>query len=358
MLPVASIFGNLITENDLCRLRSVIGNAYDLHPLLYILSDNEINDSDYYHASTQTNTIQAIKEITNANNSFLVRNKKRILSKDRSESSGVLGEIRCFGLLLTLFGKDKVESVKRSINKTNDFKVVCDGTEIMIEVNTPQMGDAVFQAMSKKKPENQNRNRIDISEFAYNPFGNKHNSGTLPSTIYKLSDIKKDAEQFSTSISSVLWVDLQDDNVNYIANRLEINGPVYIDETSDSFYSNEIWYSLYAEENDPIFTGEKKAPCEDVAKELKRMLFAGRFFNSNSAKFAAVVFYGPKTIALYENTNAAKPLHQGFVKKLSDDSRFNHTASRTNDDSINIIEKIKKDKLLLESLSKGIFSSF
>lgn len=353
MRNASYIFGDLISDIEVSRL---LASCNSHHPVAYILSDeNEIFESNHYSIITQRNTKQAVKTININDSSFLKKRKHDLLSKDRTSSSAAMGEIRCYGVLLDVFGKKSVLSIHESDKKTPDFKISYNGFNLFIEVNTVQISEKEYIGLEtyENAPPTFDRHGISIKEYCFSPFGTKKQSGTTPSVIYKLCSIKQNAEQLQSDTPAIVWIDLQDEFSNTLSSRLHIGGPVYSSPICggvvSGFYSNEIWYSLYAPEKLAIFEGETLRFGEGIKKTLATMKIDGKFANKAvSPKISAVVFNGTDALALFENPYAVNPLPTTFIKAISswntfriESSVLNHSNDALRCDIDNKIREIK-----------------
>lgn len=361
LLKTTEIFGDLITEEEVCSFDSVDGLT---HPLKYLLSDeNERYESHNFCKMTQFNTKNAFAIVYEKDLSFLKRKKKSLISKDQANSSAALGEIRCFGILLDIFGNGCVTAVKEDRGKkTPDFKVeICDLT-IYIETATLQINGKERESLAEfnRTRYNHNKSGVNFSEHIVCPYGHKQSSektpnghkqffGTTPSVIYKLCSTKRGEKQLLTDCPSVIWIDCQDEYMNGIADRLNKNGPIFSGKSSNSnisgFSSNEVWYSLYAKKGMPIFDGETLDNLEGFKKELSKMEFDGRFIGN---KLSAVIFNGPNALTIYENPSADSSLPSVFVEKLSCWRTFKYETSRTNFPDNNLKVRVDIDYALIE----------
>ncbi len=217
-----------------------------------------------------------------------------------------MGEIRCYGILLEKFDKYIRHVPEKQNLKTPDFIIDFEGQQIEIEVATLQMDGNEAKSLSdfEHQEVSLSRDKIIINEHITKPYGNKKSSGTTPSAIYKLTSIKQEAEQLSKITPCILWIDCQDEEMSRLSSRLEIDGPIYssigLGSSAQGLRSNEIWYSLYAKENDLILDDECLDKNEGIYRVPEKMKINGRFNNEISKRISGVIFSGPNAICLYK----------------------------------------------------------
>lgn len=364
MKNASYIFENLISDIE---VRKLLESCSSNHPLPYILADEtERFDSNHYTTITQNNTKQAIMTINRNDLDFLEKRKCVLLSKDRTSSSAALGEIRCYGVLLDVFGKESVHPVSTKRNKkTPDFRVSCDCSDLFIEVNTVQANEEEYKKLVdfENTPPSFDKSGISMREYCFTPFGTKKQSGTTPSVIYKLCSIKQNAEQLQSDTPAIIWVDLQDEFSNILSSRLHIGGPIFSGPICggaiSGFYSNEIWYSLYAPEKLAIFEGETLLFGEGIKKPLTTMKIDGKFANEDiSPKVSAVVFNGADALVLFENPYAVNPLPTAFIKAISSWKTFRIESSVLNYSNDALICEIDNELRKINVLSSMEFYSW
>ncbi len=342
-----------VSEEDILTLYST--DVYD-HPLLYYL-DADAMDSTGYFNYTKENTFCAIRRLLSLDNPWLMRQKRKVLDVDRNNASAALGEIRCYENLIEAFGKEKVAFIHAKSDKhTSDIAVNNEDETVYVEINTVQMNGKEAEALEnfyKETPKNPER--VQIREHVSRPFGISKGCTASEKAIYKIADIKRDSSQFSKDKPSVLWVDLQDPQINHICSNLYNLSSVRT-RKGIGFQSNLLWYALYAEKDMPIFENVSLDSNEGIkVKELPKMKLDGKFAVENSAQIDAVVYSGPDATVLCENPFSSKPLPLWFVEGLMSVKWFAFESSRTNMPSGQLKSQLEIDRSIIKELSKKTF---
>ena len=328
------------------------------HPLLYYLFA-DVTDSTGYYGYTKANTFFAIRRLQCLDAQWLAQQKKKVLEKDRNNASAALGEIRCYENLIEVFGKDKVSIVHTEKNKqTSDIAVEYYSEKVIVEINTVQMNGKEaeeLKAFHSLKPSGKG---IQMREHVSHPFGTSIGCTVTEKVIYKIINIKQQSSQFSEDEPSVLWIDLQDEKINLICDRLYNISPVFTGKNigGEAFFSNELWYALYATKDMPVFEGVSLDCNEGIElKELPSMKLDGKFALANSTKIDAVVFSGPNAVILCENPFSTKPLPAWFIEKLTSMKWFKFESSRTNLPCNQLTKQLEIDRTIIEELGKKKF---
>lgn len=364
MYTLEELLKNILIDCDLSNLSTTDGLN---HPLNYLLRTNESFDSLNYWQYARENTERSLNLIYENDIKFFTKEKKNnLIGCDRTNASAVLGEIRCYGALLDAFGKSQVKHVnERKESKTPDFLINLGEQQIEIEVMTLQMDGNEARNLSafENADVTHSGDGILLREHLTRPFGNKKRSGTTPSVIYKLCSIKEDAEQLGGNKPGILWIDCQDEYMNQISPRLDIDGPIYSSRGMGScvkgLSSNEIWYSLFAHKGDLILDGESLDSGEGIKRKPDKMMLDGKFAKKKTSKrISAAIFYGPNAMCIYENPFAKKRLPECFRIKLMGNLTFKYENSRIDFPKGQLKNKLKNDYKVLKKLCKESFYSW
>ena len=327
MLDREVVFKDLIGDKEFAEIEK---NAKDNinHPVFYLLYDQDYAVSSYnYRLAIRENTKNAISLLYTKRQEWLKKRIKRLMEKDRSNVSAVLGEIRCYGYLVDVFGSDLVKDIPEKRNQsTPDFVLSIDNQNISVECASVQINQKVYNELyifGRDK---------HLGEFVLAPFGKKNNSSLYQSVILKLMSVKEKNSQLTKSQPSVLWIDLQDEYICKLGTRIDVNGPFFSNIISCGVvgvFSNELWYSCYAHENDSVYEGETLNPELGRATDTGKMRYSGRFYDSDNNHISAVVFSGPNSVCVYENPMAIHKIPDSFMRKMSSGKGFKIEASRT-----------------------------
>lgn len=350
------VFNNYLSESEI----SSINRSELRHPVDYLLEE----DGDWNQKLTTINTSQALKKLKNVDSNYLSGIKQDILSNDRTSSSAAFGEIRCYANLLECFGNNNVKHVKtKKDEQTPDFCVDYNGTKINIEVNTIQMnGKEAKELNNFYKNSKQSQG---ASMRVTKPFGNPKVYSTTETVIRKLYNIKACSDQFNKKDCNILWVDLQEEYILGIVDRLVTNKAYFSGAAigsggaCDGIYSNEIWYSLYSNKGDLVFEGFTMNSGEgNVVKKKHLMNYCGKFADKKYSKIDAVIFSSPERITIYENPYAHHKIPKEALIQITSMRRFSIEASIFGMNKRDIKRMIKNERKNIKSLSKCKFYSW
>ena len=357
------IFKDLLDDKDFLKIQQNSKAMGLTHPIIYLLEDeNERVEASGYCAYSRENTKAAIARLRAAHEDWLKKTKKKLLDKNRENVSATLGEIRCFGYLAETFGSNAVSNISESKTPTPDFQVCFNGYTVIVEVNTVQINEN--EANSLKKINNQIRQpsneKIRITEHISHPYGLKTDASTTQSVILKMKSVKEKNHQLTDAKPSILWVDLQDEYMNMLCDRIDKSGPFFSGKGYggvEGIISNELWFSLYSKTGDPVFEGESLN--SDCGREvsIKENIHFGKFNDPKYRNLSAVVFSGPNSVVFYENPRAKNKIPNGFVERLSSGRWFKIESCRMNYPNKQLRRVLRVDKNALKALSKKKFYS-
>ena len=340
-------FDGFLCKDDILQCKALPNGKEN--PLVYLFTQ-EVIDSSNSFGYTKCNVVSAFSIIKSLDNDWLNKNKYRLLDGiDIKNATAALGELCCYGYLLSAFGKDCVNVIKPQSTPTPDFCVYNgNGERVYVEVNAIQINGDEYEALrefdsSKDCSTNQG---IIIREHSIVPFGSKNANCVAENVIHRLCQIKNDEKQIDKENPSILWVDLQEQHVNALYKRSFSSCPILT--SNGMIYSNELWYALYGEIGMPIY--ENYDPIYHDYKNVPLMQHHGRFHSNYHTKIDAVVFCFPCATIIYQNPNSYKPLPEWFLKKMFFIRWFNFQGSKTNYPSNTLVEQLSIDKSIVFSL--------
>lgn len=363
MKDKAYIFKELLSDTDFSVIQTNNFKDELKHPVIYLLQDeSDVVESSGYIGCSRENTKCAIGHLYDEHFDWLKKIKKKLLDKDRVNVSAALGEIRCFGYLAETFGSKNVSSITETTNPTPDLMVRIDNKIVQVEVNTVQINEKEANGLreynKKKEP---SKKIIKNSEHVYHPYGLKPGASITQSVILKMISIKESNHQLNGNLPSILWVDLQDEYMNPLSNRVDKSGPYFSGNGYggvEGIISNELWYSVYSKINDPVFEGETLNSDEGNSVKIKKNIFSGKFMCKKYNNLSAVVFYGPNGVVIYENPKAKRKLPECFIEKFSSGRWFKIESSRINFPNKHLKKIINEDKHKLKRMGKRKFFSW
>lgn len=355
------VFSKFIEEMDIENISTSDGLN---HPVLFLLQENGMDCVSRFQASVQFNTKEAIRNIKNSGkfDCWLRKRKKIVLGKNRVNASSSFGEIRCLGNIISAFPHFDICTEKPIKNGCKpDFIVSCKNKSVYIETYTLQMNGEEADKLSKIHNENRNSSDgIVISECSYYPYGVRSKYSLIESAMAKINSIKEESFQFSNDNVNILWIDLQDEYMDSASMMLDIFNPINSSLTASSvegFYSNILWYSLYAPKGTPIFDAVHLIYGEGNRVKLQKTSLDGKFVVNNS-NISAIVFSGSDSVVVCENANAKNKIPKFFVKNITSLSKFKFELSRMNFPANNLKSSIGKEINMINKLANNIFYSW
>ena len=328
------------------------------HPIIDLLQESY--DSSENRNFTKYSTLHALRRIKYINSQWFEKKRKIILDKDRYNASATLGEFRCYSAIVDTFGEKNVITVAEGKDPTPDFQISNGKDIICIEVNTIQMNK--YEADRLAEFNNATSGKNSIREICYCPYGVKAGFTTTQTVIRKIYNAKTDSLQFSKKNANILWIDLQDEYMSSISDRITKFAPIFsgkhIGGAIEGFCSNELWYSLYAPRDLPVFEGESMNEGEGIEKTLSKMEYDGKFANQKYSFIDAVIYSGAKNIIICENPFAHHQLPLWFINKLTEMNGFMIESSLFSFISMKPSEIIEKECEFVKELSKNKFYSW
>jgi hypothetical protein len=350
-----------VSEHEgIARLRSILSSEQletvktlrgkdRRHPLQRLLFPQERDEQVVY------NTGLSLKAVFECDEPWLLAKKRHLLSIDRyDDSSSVLGEVRAYGSLLRC--GISVKPGATGSGSSPDFFV---DNEVFLEVHAKQPEPSEAQALEQHnnaRPQPAPGERGSVRMHFYTPFGvPKLGESVNRNAIQKLAQIKQKAEeaqQFSDTLPSILWLDFQDEAWNLI---ISAHAAISLISHQGGFYSGPLWYAFYGWKGAPVFQGETVE--EGVRKTADEMRHDGRF--RQNTKIDAVIASFPRDTIILENPFSRKPVRPQFWKKLILLRNFNFELSHINWPQADLKQRIKTQKNALEALAnEAIYSSW
>lgn len=344
-------FDGYISSEEIEKCKSA-PNGND-NPIIYLFT-KEVVSSDNSFGYTKQNVLSSYNIVKAHDYDWLKKNKSKLLDGNNvNNAMAVIGELCCYGYLLSSFGANNIEAIKPENKSTPDFEVRNDnGEKVYVEVNTIQMNGDEQESLRKfhSKRELPTHTGISIRQHCVTPFGRKNASCVAENVIHKLCQIKGEEKQFKEEITSVLWVDVQEQHVNMLSKRSLSSCPILT--SREMIYSNELWYAFYGEKGLPIF--ENYTPFWGATRKTPIMQHDGRFHKNTESKIDAVVFCFPNSTIIYENPYSKKKLPKWFIRNMFNVRWFNYQGSKLDFPSHSLIEQLKIDKRIICSLHNSL----
>jgi hypothetical protein len=338
------LFTKYITEEEF-KLIDSAERKDRTHPFKYILESKDDNGFAYF------NTEFAIKQVHMYNPDWIQKYKHKLLDmEDYSTSSAFLSEIRAYGYML-----GAGLSVEPLSEPNPDFLVNNEDNEsVEIEVFSKQYSKEQSEALEKfhrRKPVPLPNKHIAIEEHVVTPFNvPAPGENVTENVISKLTAIKQDEEQFSTSKPSILWIDFQDE----LWRLGSLSSSVFpLSTWNGEFFSGSIWYAFYGKKGLSIF--ESHALEERAIRSNVFMRHEGRF--RMNSKVDAVLLSFPKSTFVLENPDAKNPLPEWFLKSMTMLRGFKFEKSWMNWPDKNLQKRINLEIERIETLKEaGMYS--
>lgn len=322
------------------------------HPLKRILFPSERDEQ----VAINTNIEVIMRYIEENHPQWFSKLKKRLLnSKDYSDSSSALSEIRAFGDLLKC-GVSVKPVPENKFKKTTDFVVSNENQQVFIEVNAKQNNNEEAKNLNeffKNSPNNPGRNyttqshEIVVAEYIDTPFGKptKPGENVTANFISKIASIKENEAQFEEDSPSILWLDFQDEIWDMFPLAKAVLPVV---SSNGAFYSGGIWYAFYGWKDAPIFEHNSI----DIFYHLEKMQHPGRF--ENQTKIDAAILSFERNIVILENPSTKKPVSPSLWKQICSHQWFNFEDSYMNWPSQDLPQRIELEKNKIRSIAKEI----
>jgi hypothetical protein len=257
---------------------------------------------------------------------------------DFERLASMLSEIRAFGNLWSV-GFQVVPKGTGS-GPTRDFDLNVGSIRMGVEVHCKQMNRQEAEQLAKSYSKGPG------TYFVYPAGQPKPNESTAENVASKFAQIKPGAKQADQNITSVLWLDLQDEDwwVLDISTAL----PVVI--SNGLFYSGGLWHAIYGNKGIPIFDGH--SPVRVLKTGVPQMAHPGLF--EQSPGWAAVILSYPRGHILFENPKAKTPLVNEQRESILRLPGFDFQTSRLSwpPSSKGLNQRIKDDIRSLSALSK------
>ena len=352
-----NIFNKLFTLEDIEEIKNT-KNSKSLHiiqPILYLFDKNNRNEN--------YNTNFSLNSIFLSDNQYYLNNKKKEIMEesDFTNINGKLGEIRCYGYLLSSFMNTNINTtpIKVSNNQTADFQISNPQTNetIYIEVNTKQCNDKESEKYKIYKDNlNQNINqhttivknrKISIDLFSFAPFGRTKDHTNID-VIQKISQIKQSKYQIPENEYGILWLDFQSQDIAGLIS-LEHAEPLWYNRNFGMF-SGVLWYALYGKKYLPIFISSQFDLNYKGYEKFYKMKHDGLFMQR---KDISAVIIAEETYSLYfENPFCEKRIPLWFLEKIINIPHFKYEHSRILFPKYDIKQEVNNNYKKIEKLSQ------
>ncbi len=343
---------NKYIEDDELEKLLANKNSFEV-PFLYYLKETII-ESNNYSGFTKQNIISSFKIIEHYDYQWLTQNKKRLLNcNDVTEAISATGELRCYGYLLSAFGSKNVRPIPTSKKPTPDFEICGSlNDKIYIEVNTLQMNEDEKKSLKEflSYKEIDSDKRCIIREHCVAPFGRKNAICITDNVIHKLCQVKANEKQCYNDDVSLLWIDVQDKDMNNISRRAFSTCPV--ETWNGMLQSNELWYAFYGEKGMPIY--ENWESVFDYRLISSKMRHNGRFHKDSNSKVSAVIFSFPNSTIIYENPYCENKIPEWFIKGAFSLRWFEYEHSKINFPTQTLLAQLEIDKKIIYAFEKRL----
>ena len=283
-------------------------------------------------SQTFTNTTRSLRIITRCENkdkykSWLADKLAQACDTTNYENaSAALGEIRALGSLL--YGFREVDVIQESKEKTTDFVIVVDGTEIYIEVTTKQMNKEEAKALEKfnHEPPPEKTEPVFSREHVISPAGKakKMEDGkyetTAENVASKIANLKAGSKQVREGSICVLWIDMQDEDWWGTSG----DNAFPITSWNGALTTVGIWYSFYGKKGTPLF--DNYCPFYGPGIHVQTMRFNGKFFQNDNRFCGAALNFG-RSLVFYDDPNAKHPIPDRFWFSAVELPWFNYERS-------------------------------
>jgi len=244
-----------------------------------------------------------------------------------ANASSSLGEIRAAGALTEVFSD--VQPRKTHGTPVSDFQCLLESANVIVEVHTKNMNKSEAEALaqfSKGTADNSRVRQGGVSTRMHvtSPFGRrKVGESSAENVASKLAQTKSDSRQASSSCPSILWWDLQDEDMWVV--RTDILVP-FEKTPSEEVWTPGIWHAVY---------GHKDSVLLDVDGQWPASLFRQRFDGlfTQRSDWSAVVIYCRDGISLFEHPTPDFLLDDLIRDRLSQHDMFHPETSWIHDSS-------------------------
>lgn len=233
---------------------------------------------------------------------------------DFEEASAALGEVRAAGTLLEI--GTKCHPVRIGPKKTPDFRIEAEGGPLFVEVHTKQLNGEEAKMLAGFRRGEFGRSWTlgadAIREHSIAPGGRPKPQSleTLGENLAsKFANIKPHAPQAQADHPNLLWLDLQDEDMEPVppdATLPVVAGP-------NGFSSLGLWHAFYGQKNNtPIF--EYHVVSLGDQSPVQRLGFDGMFAQTKA--WSAVVLTFPRTAVVFEHPDPDSLLPAGLWPML------------------------------------------
>ena len=298
-------------EDDSLRFCPNIAEAFREYPEMLVPPHPIGSLLRYDHDSAgkvRARTEQCLKLVLLHNRSWLQSKIRRMRreEKDVANVRALLGEIRAYGELLCTWRPERIKT--KAVGRGCDFLVEIAGTDLWIEVQTPNSGppEKCIRVHEETTDGNVSWRMSEIAPFGF-PNG-------LCETFHsqcasKITRVKKEEHQFDGSAASVLWLDLKDPTIWYCGFPSVHTLPLYWEK--QTLVPGFVWHALYAQEGDPTFDGLN---VWGMHRRPRPMPFSGRFNQETLIDFVILDIWSDKIV--FENHKKKKQIPNEVYRDL------------------------------------------
>jgi hypothetical protein len=201
---------DFLTPEEAVRLSTISG--YERPHPIHLLLERENGNTQH-----RANVDNALHQVSASNRGWLDKMKPRLCSKDITEASATLAELRAYGYLLKA-GFSVTPLAPTNKKPTPEF-VVSDGNDsFVVEVHAKQQNTDTEQELKThreavaKAP--RNPGEITTHVHVVHPWGRpsaqRRGDSTTKKAISRICAIKGKEHQLRSDIPSVIWMDFQD----------------------------------------------------------------------------------------------------------------------------------------------------
>jgi len=262
------------------------------HPLIYLVLCEETRTE-----KVAFRTDKCVQLVQAENSKWLKEKVKIILNeKNISNVSASLGEIRAYGELMWVW-RSKIRTGKSG----SDFSMEVEGSNIKIEVHTPQ------NSSKRHKLEHESftsdRIKCNVSEIFSFGWPERKNDNVQGEAVSNLVAIKQKEHQFERASINILWIDLKDPILWRQDFGIEQFSP--IGAFQEAITSGAFWNAFYAKKNTNIFD---QLSMQGIPSDIYKMEFNGRFWSNSLIDFVVADIHTDKIVFQNHKRNVSIPV--------------------------------------------------
>jgi len=318
--------------------------AYRGHPLTGLV----LHEGDGFESQHLANVLRCLERINKYNPDWFKSSKirRRLLSPLISTSSGVLGELKAYGYLLTAF--PATTPIPEKKNSTPDFLVPHylgePADPVYVEVHSMAWSgemDIEFQKFSDDFNDGNighESGGVRIAELPLQPFSGKKRDSLTEDAVSKIAGIGHKAAQIPDGAIGVVWLNFEQADWELCIST-DDSFPMYSMSTGGA-RSGLIWNALYGINGMPLY--------EDWPDRKSMVLqHPGMFANTD---ISAVIVNLSRSVVLFENPAARVPLPDWFRSQCFNLPWFRLQFSRVVVDAQNFASSIERERELCRAI--------